>query len=375
MKKLIVFLIVLLALPVTLLAQWDIKTEINQGYEWNIFKNPERVVEGNDTLRRSRLWQNSSFNELIADIQYEFDWENSRLRLKSDLSTNLYHQATSAHKFSYEIEASFRSNFASRKYIELSPEYSSTRQDGVDSADPVFSSRLSYSELKLPLGLDFYLGNLAWLRFESTYRNRRYDRRNEKQTAYHAYNFEALFKKSFDDKGWFDHELEIEGQARYRDQITADFTENGTLEGERFRQFTKIEAEMLYRLQNRKGLFEIEFPVQGTLFLDHPSNNLDYHELEFGSELDINIGRAELSLSVDRTLRRFLNFSVGSADDKLYYAYWSGDAEVEFKLTKNILLNIEARYTTRTSTRRRLTSAFYREYTNSFIQSGIRLNF
>ena len=364
----------MLALPITALAQWDIKTGVNQGYEWNIFKNPGRVVENSDTLRRNRLWQNSSFNELSADIGYELDWENSRLRLESDLSTNLYHQATEAHEFAYDLGASYRSNFADRKYIELSPEYSRKKQDGIEATDPVFSSRLSYSQLRIPLELDFYLGNLAWLRFETMYRNRRYDRRNDKQTSYDAYYFEALFKQSIDDRGRFDHEFEIENQTRYRDQVTTDFDDPSTAPEEDFRQFTKIETQVLYRLQSRRDFFEVEFPVSGTLFFDHPSSALDYQEIEFGTEVDLNIGRAEFSAGLERTLRSFSNFEVGTSGETLFYGYWTGEAEVEYAITQNINLQAKARYITRTSTRERLNSAFYREYTNSYIQTGITVD-
>lgn len=137
------------------------------------------------------------------------------------------------------------------------------------------------------------------------------------------------------------------------------------------RQFTKIESEALYRLQNREGLFEIEFPVSGTLFYDHPSSNLDYREIEFGLEADLEIGRAEIEAGIDHTIRDFKNFSVGGNNETLFYTYWTADAEVEYALTQNINLMAKARYITRTSTRERLTTAFYREYTNSYIQTGI----
>jgi len=374
MKKLIIGLIALIALPITVSAQWDIETGINQGYEWNIFQNPNRVVENNDTLRRNRLWKNSSFNELSAEIGYEFDWENSRLRLESDVSTNLYHQAAEAHEFSYNLGGSYRSNFADRKYIELSPEFSSKQQDGIAATDPVFSSRLSYRQLRIPLEIDFYLGNLAWLRFETMYRNRRYDRRNDKQTSYDAYYFEALFKQSIDGKGRFNHEFEIENRTQYRDQITTDFDTPETASEEDFRQFTKIETQILYRLQSRQDRFVVEFPVTGTLFYDHPSSLLDYHEIEFGTDVDLRLGRAEVSAGIERSLRSFSNFEVGSSGETLFYGYWTGDADVEFDLGSNIFLNVKARFISRSSTRERLTSAFYREYTNSYIQSGIRIN-
>ena len=373
MKKLLISLIAIIALPITVSAQWDIETGINQGYEWNIFQNPNRVVENSDTLRRNRLWRNSSFNELNAKFGYEFDWENSRLRLESDVNTNLYHQAAEAHEFSYQLGGSFRSNFADGKYIELSPEFSSKQQDGIEATDPVFSSRLSYRQLRIPLEIDFYLGDLAWLRFETMFRNRQYDRRNDKQTSYDAYYIETLFKQSIDDRGRFDHELEIENRTQYRDQVTMDFDTPETTAEEDFRQFTKIETEVLYRLQSRKDRFEIEFPLTGTLFYDHPSSLLDYKEIEFGTEVDLKLGSAELSAGIERTLRSFSNFEVGSSGETLFYGYWTGDADVEFDLGSNIFLNVKARFIARSSTRERLTSAFYREYTNSYIQSGVKI--
>ena len=69
----------------------------------------------------------------------------------------------------------------------------------------------------------------------------------------------------------------------------------------------------MYRLQSRQDLFEIEFPVSGTLFFDHPSSNLDYREIEFGTDVDLNVGRAEISAGLERTLRSFNNFDVGNA--------------------------------------------------------------
>jgi len=374
MKKLMISIIALLSLPVTTMAQWDIETGVNQGYEWNIFKNPDRVVDNTDTLRRNQLWQNSTYNELTADIDYDKEWENSRFRLRTDLSTNLYHQATEAHEFYYSLYTSFRSKYADRKYIELSPEYSRKQQDGVEPTDPVFSSRLSYHQIRVPLEIDFYLGNLAWLRFETRYRHRSYDQRNRKKTSYNAYYFEALFKQSIDDRGRFDHEFEIENRTRYRDQKTTDFDDQDSAIEDDFRQFTKIETEVLYRLQNRKGIFEVEFPVVGTLFYDHPSGNLDYKEIEFGTEIDIDLGKTEISAGIERTLRSFKNFDVGDSGNTLFYTYWTGKAEVKYAITQNIKLHAKARYITRTSTRERLTTAFYREYTNSYIQSGITVD-
>lgn len=374
MRLLTVCLIAILALPASVAAQLKIEAGINQGYEWNIFKNPERIVENSDTLGRNRLWQNSSFNELAADINYNKEWGNSRLRLKTDLSTNLYHQETQAHKYSYSLNASYRSNFADRKYIELSPKYSRKQQDGIEQTDPVFSSRLSYHQIRIPIEVDFYLGNLAWLRFETRYRHRSYDQRNRKKTSYNEYYFEALFKQSVDDIGRFDHEFQIENRTRYRDQKTTDFNDQGSVEDNRFRQFTKVEAEVLYRLQNREGIFEIEFPVVGTLFYDHPSSNLDYREIEFGTEVGVDLGRTEFSAGIERTLRSFENFDVNDSGETLFYAYWTGEAEVYYAITQNINLHAKARYITRTSTRERLTTAFYREYTNSYIQSGITVD-
>lgn len=371
MKKIIFTSLIILIQYSAVMGQLTFETGVNQGYEWNIFKNPDVLVENSDTLRKNQLWQSSSYNELLLDTEYYRDWGDSRLLTTLDLSTNLYHQESQAHEFNYSLYSSFRSRYASRKYIMLNPRFSRKRQDGIEREDPVFSSRLSYYQLRAPLHLDFYLGNLAWIRTELRYRYRIYDKFDSKQTSYGAYYAEGHFKKSVDNKGRFNHEFESTNSIRYRDQGTSDFDEQGNKIESSPRQFTKIESEVLYRLQNRKGLFEMEFPVSGTLFYDHPSGNLDYREIELGVEAELNLGRAEIDAGIERTIRDFKNFSVDRNAETLFYTYWTADAAVEYALTQKINLMAKVRYITRTSTRDRLTTAFYREYTNSYIQTGI----
>lgn len=371
MKKYVLAIIIIFVQYSAAFAQITFETGVNQGYEWNIFKNPEILVEDSDTLRKNQLWQSSSYNELFLNTEYYRDWGDSRLRTTLDLNTNLYHQESQAHEFNYSLYSSFRSRYASSKYIMLNPRISRKNQDGVEREDPVFSSRLSYYQLRAPLHLDFYLGNLAWIQTEFRYRYRIYDKFDNQQTSYGAYYAEGHFKKSVDGVGRFDHEFESTNSIRYRDQVTSDFDNEGNEIEKSPRQFTKIEAEVLYRLQNRKGLFEVEFPVSGTMFYDHPSSNLDYREIEFGIAAELNLGKANIEAGVERTVRDFKNFDVGNNDETLFYNYWTTDIEVEYALTENINLMTKTRFITRTSTRERLTTAFYREYTNSYIQTGI----
>lgn len=371
MKKHVLTIIIILFHYSAVMGQLTFEAGANQGYEWNIFKNPELLVEDSDTLRKNQLWQSSSYNNLFLDTEYYKNWGNSRLQTTLDLSTNLYHQESQAHEFNYSLYSSFRSRYADGKYVMLNPRFSRKSQDGIEREDPVFSSRLSYYQIRAPLHLDFYLGNLAWIRTEFRYRYRIYDKFDSKQTAYSAYYAEGHFKKSVDGIGRFDHEFESTNSIRYRDQVTTDFDVQGNEVETGPRQFTKIEAEALYRLQNREGLYEIEFPISGTLFYDHPSSNLNYREIELGLEGDLNLGRAEVEAGIERTIRDFKNFGVGNNTETLFYTYWTIDAEIEYALTQNINLMAKARYITRTSTRERLTTAFYREYTNSYIQTGV----
>ena len=76
---------------------------------------------------------------------------------------------------------------------------------------------------------------------------------------------------------------------------------------------------------------KLNSPYQGRSFFDHPSSNLDYREIEFGTDVDLNVGRAELSAGLERTLRSFNNFDVGNAGETLFYGYWTGDAGVEYR--------------------------------------------
>ncbi|MCG2590852.1 hypothetical protein [Rhodohalobacter sulfatireducens] len=366
----IVSFILVLLFTTQVYAQLDLETGINQGYEWNIFKNPEKLVESSDTLARKQLWQNSIYNEFYIESDYYREWAENRLKLSADVGTDLYYQQSQAHRFNYRLLSSFRSNFLDGVYIELAPELRRERQDGVDRTDLVFSTRLSYHQLEAPLHLDFYLGNKTWLKFEGKYRYKAYDQFDNQQTKYNAYTAEAEFKKSWDQGERFNHEFEIESMALYRDQRITEFETQDSPLDYRDREFTKIELGVIYTLENKSDAFEIEFPVQGTVFYDHPTSNLDYKEIEFGTDIEFRLRQSTISMSLEHTLRDFKNFEVDGGKT-LYYSYWNGDIEIEIPVISGVYLKSIAAFTTRNSTRERLTSAFYRAYTTSYLQTGV----
>ncbi len=352
-------------------AQLSIDTGVQSGYSWNIFKNPDMLVEQGDTLGRTDLWKNSSYNELFLNMDYLKNWGKSRLKLSGDVETNIYHQQTSAQRNNYRAAISYRSNFARRKYFEIAPEFTRRQQDGVDQSDLVFSTRLSYLQFEVPLHLDFYMGERAWFRFEGKYRYREFDEFNNSQTSYNMYFLEGLYKKRWDGKS-ISTTLEFVGEASYRTQQSEEFGEGDIALDLSTRDFLRADAGGALSFSSINDRFEIEFPVTWTYFVDRPTNALNYTEFEFGVESTFSIHQSELNVGLDRSIRNFSNFTVQDGS-LLEYGFWTASVDIKVPVSGKMFFELKGNYQLRDSNRARLTTSAYRSYETSYIQTGIRL--
>ncbi len=373
MKKLTIFTLAYLFIAVPAIAQWQAKTGVTNGYKWNIFKSPDVLVETSETLSRNQLWQNSVFNGFFIDTDYHKKWENSRLKISADLGLNLYYQQSQAHKNEYRLYASYRANYADNRYIEFAPEFKRKQQDGVNQNDLIYSTRLSYRQFEAPVHLDFYLGDRAWLKFEAKYRLKIYDQFDNNETRYSAYYLEALYKKKWKNPV-VTHEISAETELQYRDQNNIAFTAQNSPIIAASRAFSKVEAGTAYKLKTSNSRFEIEFPVTATLVGDYPSGNLNYNEIEFGTDVQFYIAETRIKLGAERTLRNFSNFKTQSGRS-LNHQFWDFSFGLKAPLTTRLALTTKASFVTRNSNRERTNTFAYREYTTSYFQTGIEVKF
>lgn len=355
-----------------IVAQFSLETEVKQGYEWNIFRNPEMVQSNAETLSRKQLWQNSIYNRFDIRSDYKFDGENSRLKLSADLSVNRFHQEKMAHQNEYRFMASYRTKYASRKYAEFAPSLNRKQQDGFDPSDILFSNRLSFYQFDAPVHLDFYLGDKAWLKFETSYRYKIYDRVDNSETKYSMFSLSAEYKKKWE----LDRMLtgfSITSTGKLRNQTGKNFETLSQVESVKERAFNSFELESEVFIESNSKKFEITIPLSFTMLTDAPSKNLNYTQLGAGLELNFEIGKIKVSQNMSLFARDFENFTVPT-NKTLFYKYGKSATTATFPVASNIVLRSRLVYAQRLSNQKVSTDA-YRGYLNSYIETGIRLKF
>lgn len=350
-------------------AQWSASVGTNHGYEWNIFKNPKLLVQSSDTMIREDMWQNSVFNEGFINLDGLFILKNGRLKLSADLRNNYYFQQQDAQKLYFKLKGSYRVKYARRKYFEIAPSFLRRVQDGVDQSDLVFSTRLSYQQIEVPLHADFYMGDKAWLKFDFRYRNRIFDAFNNQQTSYQSYFFQSEYKKSWEgEKGW-EKELAFEASIEYRDQILQSTSTSKVL-GDRQFLISNFTATPSIGVNSER--LKLSTPIELVIYKDQPTGHLDYVGWSSAIELESEFDRSGFTFEAEYGSRLFRNFTLDSGN-LLQYTNWMLSGTAQIDINKNVEFQIKGRYLFRSSTRERLTTTAYRGYQTSYIQTGFKV--
>lgn len=353
-------------------AQLSIKANAYQGYEWNIFRNPEILIQRSDTLNRDQLWSNSSYNELTLNTDYIKRWGSHRLKVSGDITGNIYHQQQSAQREYYRAYLSFRTKYASRKYFEFSPSFSRKKQAAIGPGDLIFRSRFSYTQILAPVHFDFYLKKQRWLKLEASYKYKIYDTVNNEKTDYQSLGAEALFSKRW--KGRVRTELEVFGQWNARNQTEIDLATESSPRSVRNRVFESYVAGTSLSFETLNKSFKVEFPISYKLFKDLPSKRLDYTQVEAGTRVIFSVGKTRVSQRVTGTLRNFSNLTV-SENELLNYSYIRSTTTLSIPILNRFVYTVKGSLVQRLSNRNTIRSRAFRGYLSSYIETGISLKF
>jgi hypothetical protein len=359
-----------ISISVSAFAQWSASVGTNQGYEWNIFKNPDLFVQSADTMFREDMWQNSVYSEGFINLDGRFPTRNGRLKLSADVSNNYYYQQQDAQKLFFKFKGSYRVKYARRKYFEVDPSFSRRLQDGVDQSDLVFSTRLSYQQFELPAHFDFYMGEKAWLRFDLRFRNRVYDAFQNQQTVFQSYFFQSEYKKRWEGlRGW-EQELIFEAYVEYRDQELISTGQSSSIVSAR--QFLISNFNATPSVGRISDHIKVSAPFEFVVFKDQPTGSLDYIGWSSAVEIESEFDKSAFSIEAEYGNRLFRNFAVDSGD-LLQYTNWNLSGTASFNITKNLEFQIKGRYLIRDSSRDRLSTTAYRGFQTSYIQTGFKV--
>lgn len=368
--RIVIIALILLFSKDIVKAQLSLETGASHGYEWNIFRNPELLIQQSDTLGRDQLWQNSDYNEFFLEADYLKKWGSSKLKLSGDITGDIYHQQNNAQKEYYRVAVSYRTKYASRKFFEFSPGYVRKKQAEVSESDNIFRNRRSYTQLTAPLHFDFYLKNKAWLRLETGYKFRSYDLSRGEKTVHHGFNAEALLSKRWVNRLRSEFELEAEWSTRNQteEEIASESTELSKRTYSSYRFRTSLSFETLSKS------FQIKFPFTYKTFSDSPTERFNYTQLEGGLRLSLKTGKSRITQSMTGTIRNFTNLSV-SDGELLNYNYVRSSTRLTVPVLNRLEYTIRASLVHRISNRSGISSSSFRGFRNSYVETGFSIKF
>lgn len=356
------------------------KIALGSGNEWNAFLSPGTLVEDEEISSREELWDNGTYQSLSFKNSLKIEGEKYRLKFKVNGSLGIYQTEQNSNRFTYRLGASYRLKYAPKKYFEFAPELFRKRREGINADNAVLTTPFSYTLFQAPVGLDFYLGNKAWLKTKTGYLYKNYDKTHGEELYYQAPFFEASISKKWDSKNAV-KKISFSSATQFRKYQTLSLInapedeeepeeENIYREGSRnwTYQFSNLVLDISGKESNQKlgiGLYHISR-------ID-ANKRSTYHELGPGIQYQTKSAKAGVKASLRFTIRSYERLAPGSDNDTpLQYQYLRGNIELNHALGKRSQIYCRGNIVNRKSNNPNLESLNFREYFNGYAEMGIR---
>ncbi len=373
MKKLTTLILLILISSPTI-AQWErsSKVGITGGYEWNVFLNPQTLERNGEFLNRSNLWDNATYQSLFMNNSFKREFANSRIRLDANISGGLYQTNMKANRYSYELGASYRTKYAKRKYFEFAPTLTRIKRDGVNEADAILRTPFSYTQLLIPIHLDFYLGNKAWLKTESGYLYKNYDRQPGQELFYHAPFTNVSISKKWEGKNLV-KKLTFRTGIQLRRYTDIDGPIDEEVDDEdNSRSWNYFRNNIEYDITSADKSRSFTFGIYHVKRVDADETN-SYSEISPGFRFTRKFGTLRLSGGLKYSVRNYpeLTPGEGNDDEPLRYQYLRGNIKATLKMNKSTDLFLKGNLVNRVSSNTDINSIGFRGYFNSVIETGL----
>jgi len=230
---------------------------IGLGNEWNAFLSPYTLIVDEEFRSGTENWDNGTFQAISLNNTFKIEGERHKLKLKINGSLGLYQTEQNSNRYTFRIGTSYRLKYASKKYLEFAPELFRKRREGINTDNAVLATPFSYLLVRVPIGLDFYLGNKSWLKTEAGYLYKNYDKVNGEKLFYQAPYFEASYSKKWEsDAGIKKLSLQSETQLRTYETLSIVIQEFDEEDEEE-----EIEEEILFNEGSRNWTYQFT-PLQ-----------------------------------------------------------------------------------------------------------------
>lgn len=357
------------------------KLDLGLGNEWNAFLKPSTLLdEEGETLFKSELWDNGTFQSASLRNSFKIEGDKYRLKFKLNGSLGIYQTQQNSNRYTYRVGASYRLKYAKKKYLELSPELYRKKREGINTDNAVLTTPFSYTLVKIPLGFDFYLRNKAWLKTQVGYLHKDYDKERGEMLYYQAPYADVVISKKWE-SGNVTSKLSLKSTTQIRDYRTRSIVFNHDEEDEEFDetefrdgsrdwryQFTNIQLD----ITKNEGRSNVILGLYHTSRID-ANRRSTFHEIGPGVQYEVSSAKAGLKTNLRYTVRNYERLAPGAGNDTpLQYKYLRANIELHHRLGTASDFYVKGNVVNRSSNNPNLDTLSFREYFNGFVELGLR---
>ncbi len=362
------------------LAQWQYNgsLDVANGFERNIFRNPETLIVPGDTLGRPDLWQNGMYQTLQSDNSIKRELKKGMLRLTANGGVGVYHTDVPANRYHYHLGASYRIRYSDGRFAEIAPSFDRVKRQGIDITDIELRTPFSYHKAALPVHLDFYKGRRVWIRTEGGVVGKLYDRELNERLQYVApYLLGEVSKKWIAAHGAVKASLHSRAEWRRIDERTASI--NGST-GEfaytdrlRHWHFYTIGIDVKYKSHNEKWRMEAGLHRMVRIERDQL---LTYHHTAMNANVHYRLKKTGFGLASVYGVRNYPTLAPGRNNTTpLRYIYTRLALTTWYELNKQLSIHASYLLNNRDANNPTETMIGFRGYENMLLEAGLKMNF
>ncbi|NQZ76292.1 MAG: hypothetical protein HRT61_09295 [Ekhidna sp.] len=379
-RNLLLLMTGLLFHPVSGQIQHTHKLELGLGSEWNAFLSPSRLIIDDDVLSGTENWDSGTFQKFVLNNTFSKEGKLHRLKLKVNGNLGIYQTMRNADRYAFRISTSYRLKYASKKYLEFAPEFYRKRREGFNADNAVLATPFSYRLIRVPVGLDFYLGKKSWLKTELGYLHKKYDQPSGERLMYKAPYLEVLYSKKWKTDAW-ERKLLVESETQIRDYETISARVVASHLGDELlfrigsREWLYQFNRLLFDFTKSRNDFNIGLGLYHTARIDQ-NDRSTFHEIGPGAHIDTKGKTLGFKSSIRYTTRNYKNLAPGSGNNRsLKYQYLMMNFEFNLPINETGRIYWRGSFVNRTSNNPNMESLTFRDYFNGYVELGLRWNY
>jgi hypothetical protein len=361
-------------------AQWarTNSLEFANGYERNIFRNPESLITQGDTLGRAEMWQNGMYQTIQSRNSIRRELKKGMLELTANGGVGIFHTEVPANEYNYKLAASYRVRYADGRFAEFAPAFDRVKRQGIDITEIELRAPFSYHKAVLPIHMDFYKGKRIWIRTEGGVVGKLYDRELNERLRYIAPYLSGEVSKKWISEGGTIKVL-AHSRAEWRriyDRMASTSSATGEITyTDRFRHwhFYTLGAGVKYKSSDDKWQLAADFHHIARIDRDA---EFTFHHTGISADVEYHLKKFKMGLVAAYGLRNYPNLVPGRNNNSaLRYVYRRAAVNASYQMNK--LLTVQAAYliNNRDSNNPSETMIGFRGYENMLVEAGLKMNF